>query len=91
MFAAVCQDVAVVLKENYRPTEKEVKEVMQWMDSSKDGTISFEEYSVHLLLFFCLGCTYVYMLCALDAGREADPEGMGLIRSWYSVQCMLLQ
>ena len=40
------EDVAQVLKENYCPTGAEIAEVMQWMDATGDGHVTFNEYSV---------------------------------------------
>jgi len=40
------KDVALVLKESYKPSELEVQEVMQWMDSSGDDQVDFNEYMV---------------------------------------------
>jgi len=40
------KDVALVLKEGYKPSELEVQEVMQWMDSSGDDQVDFNEYMV---------------------------------------------
>jgi len=40
------EDVAQILKENYKPTDVDVQEVMSWLDGDGDGTVSFDEYSV---------------------------------------------
>lgn len=39
-------DVAQILKENYKPTDVDVQEVMQWLDVNSSGTVDFDEYSV---------------------------------------------
>lgn len=38
--------VARVLKDNYRPSEVEVEEVMLWLNNSGDGRVVFNEYMV---------------------------------------------
>jgi Ca2+-binding EF-hand superfamily protein len=63
-------EVAQVVKDNYQPSNHEIERVLQWLDTSQDGLVSFEEY--------CLGMAGVMKAAGLTAmdGQSAANEAL---------------
>jgi len=57
-------EVAQVVKDNYQPSTHEIERVLQWLDTSQDGLVSFDEY--------CLGMAGVMKAAGLTGSEDVN-------------------